>query len=269
MKNARSLTSFHALAFAAASCFAEQETAPASAAPAAGPQLGTFDAPTPSRKLSAKTIIGNVKKAILARGGMPDMPERPAVNADGTPKVDADGNPVMLPAKPAEYVELMKITGQCTGIDTGTTTYGEWVAYKGDFHAVNMATGEIFKGTQIYVPQEADIVMRAPIEAALKDVSAVIEIGVSIEAKLTSTQVGYQYRARPLMDLAQPESRSQKMLQAMLGGQLQLGATKRAAIAAPTESVVDVTATEKKDAAPAAAAAPAQAAPAAKKANKA
>jgi hypothetical protein len=193
------------------------------------------------------------------------MPERPAVDEAGNPKVDAEGNPIMLPAKAAEYVELMKITGQCTGIDTGTTTYGEWVAYKGDFHAVNMATGEIFKGTQIYVPQEADIVMRAPIEAALKEVSAVIEIGVSIEAKLTSTQVGYQYRARPLMDLAQPESRSQKMLQAMLGGQLKLGANRAPAIAAPTENVVDVTATEKKDPEPVAAAAPASS----KKAQKA
>ena len=189
------------------------------AAPAVEPtkQVGTFEAPTPSMKLSAKTIIGSVKKALKDAGAQHD---REAFEHNGE----------TIPATTAEYVELLKVTGQCTSIRTGAGTYGEWVAYIGEFHAVNMVTGEVFKGRELLLTPEANLVMHAPIAAALKE-GAVVEVGVALEAKFTNTPVGYQYRARPLMNLEQPESRSAQMLKQLMGGQLRLGGATSKAIA--------------------------------------
>lgn len=192
--------------------------------------LGTFARPTPAKKISAKSIIGNVKAAIKAAGGTPA-------------KYDDEG----VMTEDAPFVELFRVTGQVTGVKTGNSTFGEWVAYVGDIMAVDMVTSEVFKGRELFLPSEADIVLRDPLTEATKG-GGVVDVAVAIEAKLARTAVGYMYRARPLMALDQPESRASQLL-------LQFGGDKVKALAAPAAAA---TATE---AAPAAAT-PAAAAPA-------
>ena len=200
---------------------------------------GTIARPTPTKKISGKTLTGgNVKKAIKAAGGHID-------------RTDDEGNIT----EPANYVELYRCVGQVTGVKTGNSAYGEWRAYAGDILAITadtikkdkdgndvkdaagnpvMEPGEVFKGRELYLPQEADIVLWDPISAAVKD-GVVVELAVAIEAKLAKTNVGYQYRVKPLMALEQPKSRAAELL-LQFGGRskaLQLEAPKAAATEAP------------------------------------
>lgn len=188
---------------------------------------GTITNPTPTKKISGKTLTGgNVKKAIKAGGGHID-------------KTDEDGNII----EPANFVELYRCVGQVTGVKTGNSAYGEWRAYAGDILAItsdtkdekgNVIPGEVFKGRELYLPQEADIVLWEPISAAVKD-GVVVELAVAIEAKLAKTNVGYQYRVKPLMALEQPKSRAAELL-LQFGGKskaLQLAAPAPAAAETP------------------------------------
>ena len=137
------------------------------------PTLGTFDNPTPAKKMSAKTIIdGSIKAAIKAQGGKADV-----MNDEG------------VVTEAAQYVPLFRVTGQVTGIKTGNSTFGEWVAYIGDIWAQNLSTGEVFKGRELFLPSEADIVLREPVTAAVKD-GEIVTLGVLIEAKFAKTAVG-------------------------------------------------------------------------------
>lgn len=157
--------------------------------------IGTFANPTPAKKMSAKTIIGAVKAAIKAAGGKADV-----MNEEGTV------------TEPAQFVPLFRATGQITGIKAGNSTFGEWVAYVGDIWGQNMVTGEVFKGRELFLPSEADIVLREPVTEAVKN-GEIVTLGVMIEAKFARTAVGYQYRCKPLQALEQPKSVAQQLLQ--------------------------------------------------------
>lgn len=200
--------------------------------------LGTFARPTPAKKMAAKSIIGNVKTAIKAAGGKPDQ-------------LDDEGNVT----EAANFVPLFQATAQIKGIKTGNSTFGEWVAYVGEVWGVNLVTKEVFKGSELYLPSEADIVLRDPLTKALKD-GLIVEVAVLVEAALKRTATGYQYRVRPLQALDQSgESRAAQMLMQYAGDVLKLAAPAPAPAAAPAENPAPAQA-------PAPAPAPAQDAPA-------
>lgn len=175
---------------------------------------GTMNRPTPSKKLSAKAIIGNVKSAIKAMGGKADV-------------LDDEGNV----KEAAQFVEVFRATGSIKAIKVGNSTYGEWVAYVGEIFGINCVDGEVFKGVELFLPAEADIVLRDPITKAVKD-GQTVDLAIAIEAKLARTAVGYMYRCRPLMALDQPESRAATLL-AQFAPKLALAAPAPAADPAP------------------------------------
>lgn len=229
--NARRFTSFNtAVALAAAQCFATQETAGVGAAASTDAEdldpnraVGTVANPTPTKKISGKTLTGgNVKKAIKQAGGKPDQ-------------TDDEGNIT----EPANFVELYRVVGQVSGVKTGNSAYGEWRAYAGDILAITAGgtakdkdgkdvavPSEVFKGRELYLPAEADIVLWDPISAAVKE-GTIVELAVAIEAKLAKTNVGYMYRVKPLMALEQPKSRAAELL-------AQFGGKNAPKLAAPT-----------------------------------
>lgn len=124
------------------------------------------------KKLSAKTIVGKVK-ALLPK--------------------DEKGN--IINGSP---IALMRIYGICNGIKSGVSTFGEWIAFTGNFKGIRLSDGEVFAGSQLFVP---DVVteLLAPVVRAAQ--GADVEFAFDIGAQGTETEVGYEYMVQPLMKI--------------------------------------------------------------------
>lgn len=60
------------------------------------------------------------------------------------------------------------VAGVCNAIEEGTSTYGDWVRFIGDFTAVNYFTGEQFRSEKTHVPGVLEAVLLRGLEP-LKD----------------------------------------------------------------------------------------------------
>lgn len=124
------------------------------------------------KKLSAKTIIGKVKSVL--------------------PK-DEKGN-----IKNGEAVALMRVYGICNGIKTGVSTFGEWIAFTGNFKGIRLSDGEAFAGSQLFVPEVVTELLAPVVRQAN---GADVEFAFDIGAQGTDTEVGYEYLVQPLMKI--------------------------------------------------------------------
>ena len=124
------------------------------------------------KKLSAKTIVGKVK-ALLPKNDKGEI---------------INGSPVAL----------MRVYGICNGIKTGTSTFGEWIAFTGNFKAVRLSDGEVFAGSQLFVPDVVTELLGPVVRAAQ---GADVEFAFDIGAQGTETEVGYEYMVQPLMKI--------------------------------------------------------------------
>lgn len=124
------------------------------------------------KKISAKTIVGKVK-ALLPKD------EKGAI-------------------KNGEAVALMRVYGICSGIKTGVSTFGEWIAFTGNFKAVRLSDGEVFAGSQLFVPDVVTELLGPVVRAAQ---GADVEFAFDIDAQGTETEVGYEYLVKPLMKI--------------------------------------------------------------------
>lgn len=170
-----------------------------------------------SKKLNVKKLVGDVKAAILEAGGKPRQ-----MSEDGTREV-----------RPADWVELMRVVGVVSGFRTGQTQYGAWVGYTGaDLAAINSISGEVFKGKEILLPEEGNIVL----EDAVKDAvlrGATLKVAMAVEARLIPTIIGYEFRVKPLMPIEVVNSESLQMLVEFGGAKAQAAL---AALPAPTKA---------------------------------
>ncbi len=148
-----------------------------------------------SKKLNAKKLFGDVKSAIIAAGGKPDQ-------------LGDDGRVTT----PANWVELFRVVGTITGLRTGTTQYGAWISFTGDdLAALNSVTGEVYKGRELLLPDEATILLEDPVKNAVL-AGASLKVALSIEAQITRSTVGYMYRVVPLMPIEISNSVAMRML---------------------------------------------------------
>lgn len=126
---------------------------------------------------------------------------------------------------------LFRATGIATGFKTGIATYGEWIAFIGNFEIVKVETGEIFRGGKLFLPPIASNLLQGamgngPVEFGF-------DIGVTPAIK---SSVGYEWSATPIMEVA--ENDPIKLMQAKL--------KNAPAIPAPTKNA-DGSEVEKKD----------------------
>lgn len=57
------------------------------------------------------------------------------------------------------------VAGVCNAIEEGTSTYGDWTRFIGDFTAVNYLTGESFRSEKTHVPGVLEAVLLRGIES--------------------------------------------------------------------------------------------------------
>jgi len=95
-------------------------------------------------------------------------------------------------------VPIMRVVGQVSGIETGSSTYGEWLALKGNFQATNILTGEVFMSSTAFVDNTYSQNIQSELE---KEEVSIVEIAVDIHAASSdSSQTGYIYSIRPLLN---------------------------------------------------------------------
>ena len=122
--------------------------------------------PTLVKKLSAKSMCGDIKKRVHS-GDLKDG-------------------------------KIYRVWGLAAKIETGTSDHGEWLCFVGRFEAINIETGEHKASTKLFLPDVAQDLLVAPVEG-LKDGETGIEFGFDIAIRVDeSAATGYVYEASPL-----------------------------------------------------------------------
>ncbi len=116
------------------------------------------------KKLGAKQIIGNVKKAVTD-----------------------------FCANDGDKVSLYTIFGVANGVKTGTSTYGEWTAFQGKFEASNYVEGTSYASNQAFITE--------PLQSMLVDAlreSDVVQFAITVDVKRRDDlNQGYEYLTTP------------------------------------------------------------------------
>lgn len=128
------------------------------------------------KKVSIKSVFGDIKKSV----------ER--IPGDET-------NPVKTP--------IMRMVGTVIGFKTGTSDYGDWIGFKGDFVAVNLQDGKAFRGGQAFLPEVASNLVQAAIMDTDDDIS--ITVAFDIFVQRADNPTGFEYTAKPLMPVAESD----------------------------------------------------------------
>jgi len=121
------------------------------------------------KKISVKTVAGNVKKMIAAQ---------------------AEGK--------AKSIPVMRVYGVATRMLTGEGDNGSWVAFIGQFKAVNLLDGVEYTSGKLFLPDVASDLLEGALGAAETNS---VEFGFDvIVVPDESSGTGYVYQAEPLIE---------------------------------------------------------------------
>jgi len=101
-------------------------------------------------------------------------------------------------AKDGAEFSVMQVFGQAQGVKAGTSNFGDWEALTGNFEAVNLDTGEAYRGAQLFLPTLA----HEPLVMAMKaNPDTPIDFAIEVTAKKdSSVAVGYCYGMKTLIE---------------------------------------------------------------------
>lgn len=103
-----------------------------------------------------------------------------------------------------EVKKLAVFYGRCTGYVTGESSFGEFVKFRGSFEAVNADTGEVYRSSNILMPDIITNLLRDALDNR-EDDSAALEFAIELGAKYATTSRGYEYTVVPLVQLAESD----------------------------------------------------------------
>jgi hypothetical protein len=116
------------------------------------------------KKLGAKQIIGDVKKAVK-----------------------------QFCANDGDKVTLYTIFGVANGIKTGTSNFGPWVSFQGTFEATNYVDGASYASNQAFITEP----IQSMLMVALED-SDSVQFAITVDAKRRDDVAqGYEYITTP------------------------------------------------------------------------
>jgi len=102
--------------------------------------------------------------------------------------------------KPEKAAHLFRVVGVVTGLAVGTSNFGEWVAFKGEFRVVRHDGAE-FYGVKLFLPDPAQTLLVTAFKTMGADSGAHIEVALDIGIKPSDVPIGYEYTATPLVEV--------------------------------------------------------------------
>lgn len=106
----------------------------------------------------------------------------------------------------------------------GSSQFGEFIVFKGQFQAINEVTGGEFTATQAIAPSIGeDMLYNAVREAQGDDKNAMVEIAMrfkTVEVDRAKAPMGYEWRCEPLVEASTDDPLSR--LRDTISGKLQL-----------------------------------------------
>ena len=161
------------------------------------------------KKLSTKSIVEN----IVAR-----LP------------VGEDGKVIQ-----GQNVVLYRVYGTAQGIKTGSSTFGEWASFTGQFEAVDVLTGEIVRSNQLFLPEVAELLLKVPVLKGDGDVNFAFDIGIKGTIETQTGLQKYEYTVGTVMEAKEDDPLAKMRLELAAGKPLSLPASAPAV----TEAVQD------------------------------
>lgn len=95
---------------------------------------------------------------------------------------------------------LIKIVGVVTGSRHGSTTYGDYVAFSGDFVAKHDITGEVYQSGELFLDRNTSDQVAAKLAENPDGVEIAVQVAIQIDP---DSSVGYCYVTRPLQAVPQ------------------------------------------------------------------
>lgn len=114
-------------------------------------------------------------------------------------------------AAPQKPVAVMHVYGLAVGCETITTAYGDSVKFKGEFEAINVENGEVFRAPVCYLPSIAETML----QVALAQSNGGVQFGFEIGIKPHDSQK-YEYTCTPLIKPDEKDDPLLKMRQMAL-----------------------------------------------------
>lgn len=129
----------------------------------------------------------------------------------------------------AGLTPVLRVIGMVRAKEVGTTTFGDFVRFKGEFHATNLLTGEVSASAVCFLPSPVDQMLADVLNGRPEGDKNPVEFGFDISVLPDpKTEVGYQYRVTTLLEAKQSNPMEDLMAK--------LTAAKPLAIAAPVKA---------------------------------
>lgn len=97
-------------------------------------------------------------------------------------------------------IHLMRVLGIASGVKTGSSNFGDWLAFTGNFKATNLETGAEFRSGKIFLPTIASGLIEGAIQQAETDsVQFAFDIGVK-PVQDRQGKDSYEYTVTPLVE---------------------------------------------------------------------
>lgn len=98
-------------------------------------------------------------------------------------------------------VNLMRVIGLASGVKTGQSTFGDWLAFTGNFKAINLETNEEFRAGKCFLPNIASNLIEGALQNAEGDVQFAFDVGVKPVLDRQNKE-SYEYTVTPLIEAA-------------------------------------------------------------------
>jgi hypothetical protein len=95
---------------------------------------------------------------------------------------------------------LFRVLGMASGMKTGVSTYGEWVAFMGQFEATVIETGEVFRAGKLFLPPIASNLLQGAVNGS--PVEFGFDVGVT---PAPNSATGYEWTVTPILEVSESD----------------------------------------------------------------
>ena len=97
-------------------------------------------------------------------------------------------------------IAIMRVVGIARKYETGSSTFGDYQQFTGEFQGTDLQTGEQAVSATCFLPQPVDGMLAAALAAAGNDGKHPVEFAFDISVVPDVSEVGFQYRVNSLTE---------------------------------------------------------------------